>query len=231
MGISIRSEGVATETTAQTIECPAPGTIVDGDILRIVVGVDDDVVISVPDFTEVGQVGNDTALDGKLGVYIKEASSESGTYTVNIAGGVDETINVQCTAFADVDTAQIEDSEPIEDAYDTASGTYDPPGITTNTDLAFVESCMFSRGASLTTPTVPTGYTDSANGGQKNTNSYLGAAYKEVTSAGAEDPGEWTGMVVTVHTRGITWAIRPAVGGGGGGIMPLRHHNRMLGAL
>ena len=95
---------------------------------------------------------------------------------------------------------------------------YDPASITTVTDGAWVIAiCAAHRGAGEPS-SAPTGYSNFLGAEQADTDGFdLGAATKEVASAGAEDPGAFTGFSGSSEDETeFTVAIRPAGGGGPG---------------
>ena len=219
------SVGASSETTGQTIECPAPGSIVDDNYLRLQASCSDDVAISLDEagWTEVKQIQMTSGLDGTLAVFIKKASSESGAYTVSIDGGADRSIVVQCSQFSGLDTSTPQDATATSTT--NQSGTsYDPPAITTVSDNAFVETIVYARGAGLSTPSQPSGYT--VFGSEKQTNAYTAAAHINAGASGSTDPGVWSSFVASTDCMGITWAMRPD-GAGGAARLNYQGMNRM----
>jgi hypothetical protein len=102
-----------------------------------------------------------------------------------------------------------------EDATLTAAGpttstTPDSPSITTVTDDAWVISA-FGAGVSDTTVTAPSGYSNQVD---RNSSFFavntVGAATKEIATAGAEDPASWTNLS-SGNWSAVSVAVRPAV--------------------
>ena len=221
MAIAAVTVGAASETTAQTIECPAPGSIVDDNYLRIIAVASDDVNISMGSagWTTVGHIQMTIGQDGALAVFIKKAATESGTYTVNIDGGVDKSIAVVCSQFSGVDLSTPQDATATSTTDQTGT-SYDPAAITTTTANAYVETCLYARGTGLTTPSQPSGYT--VFGADKSANKYMAAAHIDAGSIDEEDPGVWTTFTVSASCMGITWAMKPS---GASGSTSLQTHN------
>jgi hypothetical protein len=216
MAIATVTNGTAQTATNQTVECPAPASIIDDNYLRIIATASNDVNISVNEsgWTTIAHVQMTAgSMDGTLAVFIKKASSESGTYTVDIDGGVNYALIVQCAQFSGIDLSIPSDKDPASTITDQSGTSIDPPAITTATDDAWVESVIYARGASISKPSMPAGYTEF--GGRLQTNHYLGASYIDAGSAGVEDPGIWSSFGVSTGCCGITWAMRPAGGVGG----------------
>jgi hypothetical protein len=216
MTILAVTEGDWTVLTTQTQEAKAPASIISGNLLRLHVSVGDDrnVTVDEPGWTLVKQVQMTAGIDGTIAVFRKIAGgSEPATYTVDIDGGTDAQIATQISQFSGVDATTPEDAAATSTT-DIDDTEYDPPAITTITDGAFVESHMFARQASITTPSAPSGYTK--YGTVKGSTYYGGSAHKEVATAGSEDPGVWTSLTVSSDCCGITWAMRPAGAAAGG---------------
>lgn len=225
MTIEIRSTGAADETIAQTIECQAPATIVDGDLLRLKAACVNDINISVNEagWDQVAHIKSTVGLDNAMAVFEKIASSESGNYTVDIDGGINRQIFVQCTAFSGVDETTPMDAAATT-TIDIQSANLDGPAIVTVTDKAWVESFVFARAGGLGVPTVPTGYT--FNGTFSATNAWFGSATKaDISPAGSEDPGAFV-FGASVDGGAITIALRPPATVGN--FMPASHSTVMV---
>ena len=218
MAILAVTEGTSSETSAQTIECSPPASIIDDNYLRLIASAVDsggaiDITVDETGWNLVKQVKMSAGLDATLAIFIKKAASESGNYTVNISGGVNRSIVVQCSQFSGLDLVNPEDAAATSTT-DQNDSQYDPPAIVTATDNAFVETVLFGRALSIGTPTVPSGYTE--YGEDKGSTYYLGSGYIDAGVAGSENPGLWGTFGVVTDCMGITWAMRPATAGGGG---------------
>ena len=129
-------------------------------------------------------------------------------------GGADTRDGVAYIAYVlrGVDVTNVPDTTAIRNNA-SASSNPDPASITTVTDGAWVFA-FASINIADATPGALSGYTGQAIATQADTfNVSVTGMYKEVASAGAEDPPAYTGWL------GSTWAcntvaIRPAAGGG-----------------
>ena len=214
MAIALRSAGTGNnDVTVQTAEVSPPGTIVDGDILIMQVYVSDDVAISTPEsgWTKIDEIQSNVGGDSALAIFRKIASGESGDYTVNIAGGFDKTILHQCSAYSGVNNSNIDDVLATKNGDLVNDDTPLAVPITTFTDNAMVITFIGAFAITGSGQAVPSGYT---NGGfEHTTNHELRSAYKTITPADTENPGDWTGFGAGADSGVITIALRPDVGG------------------
>lgn len=115
-----------------------------------------------------------------------------------------------CTALRNVDTVTPFDTTTTTAAPSVSSSTPDPPSITTVTDGAWVLGFIAHEADDTYTP--PTGYTlaweDSSTGDTPSEHTSGAVAYKEVATAGAEDPGAFTGSTNDGWVA-ATVAVRP----------------------
>jgi len=222
VALALRSTGaVVSSSTVNTIEVTPPGTIVDGDQVRIFAYFDDDQTISCPEsgFTKEDEIQSITGGDMAVATFYKTASSESGNYTVNFGGPAG---NARCVAVA---VSGIDTGTPVDAAStsseDTADqDTYDPPAITTVTANAWVWSLMGANQSAGTGLTQPSGYTLVAEG---NSSDNFGVAYIDAGATGVEDPGNWSGIGSSADSAGITIAMRPAGAAAASPKNPLGH--------
>lgn len=213
MAILAVTSALADEQTDITIEASANG-VSDGELMRLQASLASDAVISMGEtgWTQVEQVRSSTGLDRTLAVFIKFASAESGTYTVN-QDGVSASFVTQISSYSGVDTTTPQDNTAQTSAVESES-TPNQPNFTTQTDRAFVECVIYARGASLGVPAnAPTGYTKF--GSNLQTNAYTGAAYRDIIGVGLEQPGTWNSFSASSDIVMITWGMRPAAAGGG----------------
>lgn len=197
-----------------SIELNAPSSIVDGDLLVAVGMAADNVAIEIDEvgFAEQANVINSTAADSSIVAAVKIASSESGTYTLNVEGVSSESMQGWILQYRGVDQSTPIDAVATTVANTTNSTTHNPAAITTVTDGAWVISICAGVQCDVSA-TEPTGYTLREEKGETTGfDRYLGTADKAVVSAGVEDPGNWTDLPSTADTGSITIAIRPAAG-------------------
>ena len=110
--------------------------------------------------------------------------------------------------FRNVDVEQVLDQASPDPSL-AGSGNPDSPSITTLTDGAWVCSCVGSFGA-LSGPSAPSGYSnDDTLQTTDSFNSSIGAASKLVATAGAENPGAWSGFASATNIA-ATIALRPS---------------------
>lgn len=115
-----------------------------------------------------------------------------------------------------VDTTTPMDATPTE-FDDGTTTTPDPPSITTVTDLAWVIA-IAAHGWQDAPTGYPSGYINTVGAGALDSRRMgIGAATKEVTPAGAENPGTFT-LSGSRDAYSMTVAMRPSGGGGGGGL-------------
>jgi len=206
---SFRSAGAfATVTSGQTIEIPAGAGIVDGDGLVIIGFADDNQALSLNEggWAEDTEAQGATGGDKAIAVYRKIASSESGTYTLDVGGGADVKMKGVMLVYQDVDPTQF---DVVSTTFEGPANqdTHNPASITTSTDGAIVVSAVAAVQTTASPGTQPSGYTMRAQNG---TTDYLGVADITVATAGLEDPGNWSGLGTSSDSISITFAIRPS---------------------
>ena len=153
--------------------------------------------------------------DNHCAIYYKIATSASETLpTFKESDSTTQcSMHVTTMSFRGVDTTTPLDATTTEYSAVNEGDTPTSPSITTVTDDAWVLTlCQMNFYASSATATPPSGYTEIVDGWTANNNYHL-VGYKEVASAGAENPGTWT--VTTADTASelmsFTMALRPAV--------------------
>ena len=110
-----------------------------------------------------------------------------------------------------VDNTTPEDATTTVSAYTATSGAQpNSPSITTVTNNAWVISSVgFGFGDTAITP--PSGYTIREENAITSSNTLtVAAASKEITTAGAEDPGAWSDFAATAQWQAASIAVRPA---------------------
>lgn len=225
---SFRSVGAVQDQTAvQTIEISAAAGIQDGDLLIICGFADDNQSLTLNEggWTEETEVQDAAGGDKVIAVYTRIASSESGTYTLDVGGGAGVRMIGFMVAYQDVDQTTPMDAAVTTNSGTTNSDTHDPSAITTVTDNAIVCSYVGAVQTTAGDRTPPSGYTERVDSGATD---WVGFAEIDVATAGVEDPGTWSGLTSGADSASITLAIRPAAGGGGG-VAPLAvHHLRQM---
>jgi hypothetical protein len=210
--ITLNSIGADASTNGQSIECAAPSTITDDDQLVLWAYSAGDITFTVDEtgWTERVEQSSNAAGDNSHLVATKVASSESGNYTVNISGGVDRTIHCAVAAITGVDTTTSMDATPTFTTEINNDTSPTAPSITTVTDGAWVITSCGAFTTTAGTKTIPVGYTTVVV--VPATNHHLGAAYKEIASAGLESPGPWDAYGTNADSTCATIALRPAGG-------------------
>ena len=201
--------------------------LADGDFLVAVVFLDDQ---SAATITGPGGWTKPAALDTadssarqrQVAIFYKIASGETGNWTFSQDGAADNMAAV-VNAFTGVDQSTSIDVTPI--AGHVVSGqnddTPDPASITTVTNSAWVMTyCgMNGNSSSHTSVTVPTNYTERGTEPDPYAASnqrQIATATREITTAGAENPGVWTFSGGTANVQDYivgVLAIRPASDG------------------
>jgi hypothetical protein len=213
MAIALVSTGsVVSSDTVNTIEVTPPASISDGNLLCMVGYCDDNQALSTPEsgWTKDSQVSNAINSDSAGAFFYKVASSESGNYTLDMAGPAG---NMRGVIFQlSGQNATVIDATSVTGAdAGLDSDTIDPGAITTVTDGAWVLSIIAMNQSGGGALTVPTGYTKIAEAADADN---FGVAYKLVSSAGSEDPSTWSNLGATADSGYITAAIRPAAASG-----------------
>ncbi len=231
-GAAITSVDSANNGTSGTSINVASGDVTglaDDDVGVGIVFVDDQsasTITSASGFTKEAtlEVGDTTGRDRTIAAFHKVASSETGNWTFNQDGAADNMAAV-VAVFRGVDTTTPIDVTPIAGHTDTFTNddTPDPPSITTVTDGAWVIAYCGVNGNSTSHDAVtpPTGYTlfgSEPDPFAASNQRQIVMAYKEVSTAGAEDPGVFTFSGGSTNVQEATCgviALRPATAGGG----------------
>ena len=219
-GVELASVGAVAASTDVVVSKPL--NIADGDFLLAFVSMcansGSEATITLPSgFSDIQSVLTSSNYP-IIGISYKECgASEPSSYTFTLSD-LNSTIDGAQVALIRVtgaDSVNFLDVTPPSTAIQT---TTDPnsPSITTVTDGAFVLS-LFSyndgRFLAAEDSNGPSGYTVGYARSLiiSSTGSVQGLAYKEVATAGAEDPGAWTGVMTGARPcRVATIAIRPA---------------------
>ena len=215
-------------STTATVDVPT-GTQ-DGDVLVAVFGngQDDGTTVASTGWTLIDAVENGVGSANTLAMLYKVASGEAGTYDFTYSGSGSNQTSCIVAAFRGVDNAS-----PLDVTYSqvshynkqTNSNSPDPNSITTVTNGAFVIVGSFWQAASTTAITPSSGYTEVAE--IISNSRFCHMQYKEVSTAGAENPGTITAVngAGTEDPATMVIALRPATdtnpdfGGAGRGIM------------
>jgi hypothetical protein len=147
------------------------------------------------------------------GVWTKFLGASPDASVVCQGGGDNrDAVTYACVVLRGVDATTPLDATIVE----TGESTADPinySGITTVTDGAWV-IVGGSQQKQAVAGAAPTGYSNLGSAGRNDTNAHGSAiATKEIATAGAEDPGDWTWNAGDAW-YGFTIAIRPAGAGG-----------------
>lgn len=163
MAISLRSANSANcgATRTNSAICPAPGSIVNGDILVGVVSCNNNTVVVTPPagFSSVSGSPFHDAASSTIAVMWKQASGESGSYTFSL-GATTRSWCVWVGCYQGVDT-----TTPIDVTPTTANATGAVPTMTTTiVGCALLAIADFSSGAGATTtftpPSAPATFTE-----------------------------------------------------------------------
>lgn len=153
MAIALRSKNSANCGAVRTASaiCPAPATIVDGDVLVAVVSCNNNTVIVTPPagWVEVGGSPFHDAASATIAVFYKVAASESGSYTFTL-GGTTRSWCVWMGSYSGVNTTTPIDVTPV-----SASGTGTVPTMTVTAGAMLVIAADYSSGAGATTTFTP----------------------------------------------------------------------------
>jgi hypothetical protein len=134
-GPVVRSKSRAETSVAASLVFTAPAGIVDGDLLLIMMAVDDAMAtedtITIPSgFSILDEVAQATAVS--VLVYYKVASSESGTYTVSWSGSAESAIGEMWRIGNVRSGAEVQD--PAENTTGSGSSNTLTPATATNED-------------------------------------------------------------------------------------------------
>lgn len=141
------------------------------------------------------------------------AGTESGSLNFSVTDTDNTFYGGFQMRFDGVDTTTPMDATPVTAVSYGDSGIPDPPAITTVTNDAWVVTCVGSTDAEITAWGAPTNYTLIASDPAA---FEIACAYREITTAGAEDPGTWnnTASGTVADQIYITFALRPATASG-----------------
>lgn len=179
----------------------------EGDVVILLSGSANGEFNTVSGYTSVATAETGSA-HGTLEIFYKVmgSSPDSG---VTITGSGSNFVDTTGITFVlrGVDTAHPFDTT---ETYANGSGVVpDPASITTITNNAWVFATCVISGVHTTWGTI-SGYSNQYDvDGNDTFDHTIGIATKEVTTAGAEDPGTWSGLSASDWDT-ITLAIRPA---------------------
>lgn len=153
-----------------------------------------------------------------VGIKKQGATPDSTCAVLNAAGTSDSTVG-EAQIFVGVDTTTAIDATTTK-----AGGTgvaADSPSTTTVTNNAWVVSCV-AVAVTDTSVTKPSGYSNQVDINADDTRDVTcGMASVTKATAGAEDPGAWSGFGADTQTwAAATVALRPAAAVGGGFVPP-----------
>jgi hypothetical protein len=185
-----------------------------GDFVLVVGGFEDagsNAGVSTAGYTELVELGlvNSTIISYKF------ITSDTGLTGLGTTQGSDGAAYV-ALVFRGVHT-----SNPIDNSYASGTGTGEPnsPSLTTLTDGAVVVSgFVLNESRTISGSVGPSGY-DTVDGNylvntSDTNNVTVGATWKTISPAGAENPGPWNlSGIPSADVRSITVALRPLVAG------------------
>lgn len=210
MAITVHAstENPVPEGAANDTDITLPGTPAENDIIVVVCGRDSSSAPSAILTSGYTSAFNGASGDASLQIAWKRMSSTPDSVVrIDALNGVGTPTVVYVMRGANTTTA--------EDAAATSAGVasgVDSPPITTVTDGAWVLSAGCVSDALVeTAATAPSSYgnliTEQVNATRDAT---VVASWREITTAGAEDPGPYGG-VGTTNSISVSWALRPFV--------------------
>jgi trimeric autotransporter adhesin len=217
---------VSTAVSNPTLTLTVPTGTLDGHLMVAIVGFENDsggTTINTPaGWTKVGEVqtGTSTAFEEKLALYYRYASGETAgttTYNWTSASSVVARVGGGIVTLSGVAATNPEDAALVTGSNSTGLSIA-LAGITTVTDGAWVVGGMVQDSATSETIVAPTGFTERWQTAGRRTQH----SDKEQATAGATGTVTWTQSpgVANLSHAALLWAIRPDVGGGGGGPAP-----------
>jgi len=197
-------------------------TVNDGERLLVIVGQGAGTAVdpaiedmnAAEGFTEIENTGETGGRDHSIGIGLKVAASESGTYNFNLVGissGVDR-VGI-CLPIIGSDGLDVTYVKATHYADVTNDPTPTSPAITTVTNNAEVVLIHLCTHLALTA-VAPTGYTIRADI-TDSANRNIVVATKLVATAGVETPGAWAHTDGDAASEGITvtLALKPTAAG------------------
>lgn len=219
MAISYIASATNNTGSSTSITVSVPTGTQDGDVMIAAYGngQDDGTTPAISGWTSIGYVEDATISNNTLALFYRVASSEPASYTMTYDSSTSNLTSGIISTFRGVDTTTPLDVTYVEGSHYLKEQNVteaNPPSITTTTNGAFVIYVVHCKGAVVTAITPASGYTEAAE--IIGNNRYMQMAYKEVPTAGAEDPG----VVVLVDAGGtledpatMVIAISPAASG------------------
>lgn len=217
MTITLRGNASNTVAGAGDVTVTLPGGMAENDIVIAAYMsnsvFDEDMAMTTSGYTELADLRANDSNDTNLGVFRKRmgGTPDSTAVFAGVGGGLDASA-AAVEVLIGVDTTTSEDAATTT-ATGTNSAAVDNPSITTVTDDAWVVAVGACTEDDI--PTAPSGYGDLIEDQRTEFGftSNIMIATKEITSAGAEDPGVFGGIT---GDTGDSWcaatvALRPAV--------------------
>jgi hypothetical protein len=223
MAITFVAAGTEQNSTGvNTVEVAAPAGIQDDDLLVLAANqMASGEAISLDEAGWTSVTAQQHASDARLNlhVWIKVASSESGTYTLSVT--TNNQWRARMLAYRGVDTTTPQDQTAVDGTETSNSDTHDPAAIVTQTNGAFVLVAVGGKQSGATgVVTQSSGYTvriDQGAGDGVGWQELLFLEEKEVASAGSETPGQISGLDNSTandpEAISVTFALRPAATG------------------
>jgi hypothetical protein len=187
-----------------------PAGMAQDDIVLVIGGTGNDGTPAA--VTTSGYTSLDTSASSQVDLnasWKRMGVSPDTTVTCNGGGNAADAVAYVAMVFRGIDTTTAIDATTI-----TNSGTGDPNSnsITTVTNGAAVVTCFISEDTSSPI-TAPTGYGDKVDEERSDANPVqVGAAWKAVATAGAENPIPWnTSFAAGANYIAYTIALRPAI--------------------
>ena len=169
-----------------------------------------DVTMTTANYSELTHYEGVGTTAPKYWIYYKKQGASPDTTAV-VATLSDSAVDQSAIGFVlrGVDGTTFSDQTPTT-AGETTSTNPDPNQIVTQTNGAFVFVTALAVGTLDSAVTEPSGYTGYSVTGDDTNDHTLSAAYKEVASAGTENPVSWTNQT-SANWYAITFAVRPTV--------------------
>lgn len=240
MAITLVTSGEATASNGADIDQTFGTAPIEDDVVILIGGHSDnnssgsaggesiDSTTGVTALDATSLFDNENEMDAGVWYYVMTSDIETGIR------GYGDGVAQHATAYVyyilrGVDLTQIADVATVKaGAVVTDGSAYDSPSITTVTDGAWVFSVGFGGGGNdPNVTTEPSGYVAASLHTPEAVDSIrmgVAVSYKEVTTAGEEDPGAYTDTGSTSDAWTLTFAIRPAGAGGGLSIPVAWHH-------
>lgn len=186
-------------------------TLAQNDVVYLfVVHSDISITLTTPTgYTDIVATTNNSVTTN-FTVYRKKMGASPDTTAVIVPSTTADIVAI-AVCLRGVDRTTQEDATTTTFGWNSDANLPDSPSITTVTDNSWVISA-FGLGESDTTVTAPTGYSNQVDHNYSGTSTItVGAATKQKTPAGAENPGAWSGIGTFIWWYAVSVAVRPAV--------------------